>query len=468
MVESKRRPARRRGPSQGTLSCPNWSVEVENFGRISRGAVTMAPLVLLVGKNNTGKSYMASLLWALLNFDSVSFPRRDMATSVPKFVSEAVFDTGETGAEHKIKFGKSEYEQMSDYICGIFLKDNAKVIADLFALPSFDPPRMKIRFGNKGCHDYIFATSDEDAKDRPVSIHYTTNTREFIHTTKIRRNKKIGDLSWLPAALCDLIAANLLKGYPAIRTGETLYIPAARTGLMLAFPALVSGLLSSLRLRDDGKPKFNFPVPTIQFLQTFTDKSSEQVSDKIKAIVGDLERRVLGGSVVVSNDEIPTIMYHPEGGKVLPLHATSSMVTEIAPFLLQLRSGKASSGLIFEEPEAHLHISAQRVMAVAISKLVNSGVPVVLTTHSDTFVQQINNLIKLHESDLNDEELAGFGYERNDLINPELAKAYEFKEGADGTEVIELERTINGFIVPSLNEPLMDLAQETMEVQSDN
>ncbi len=40
----------------------DWTVEVEDFGPIQEASITMAPLVILVGKNNTGKSYMATLL----------------------------------------------------------------------------------------------------------------------------------------------------------------------------------------------------------------------------------------------------------------------------------------------------------------------------------------------------------------------------------------------------------------------
>lgn len=40
-------------------------LRVDNLGRIKEAEVELAPLVILVGKNNTGKSYLATALWAL-------------------------------------------------------------------------------------------------------------------------------------------------------------------------------------------------------------------------------------------------------------------------------------------------------------------------------------------------------------------------------------------------------------------
>lgn len=126
--------------------------------------------------------------------------------------------------------------------------------------------------------------------------------------------------------------------------------------------------------------------------------SNVRVSPDRSSLVDWLQSRVIHGEIEASSDEIPAFSYRGEGMDVaLPLHATSSMITEMTPFLLVLK-GRFSTGLlIFEEPEAHLHLSAQRAMARAIARLLNSGMRMVITTHSDTFLQQINNLMALHE-----------------------------------------------------------------------
>ena len=41
------------------------TVSVENFGPIREGTVELRPLTVFVGPNNTGKSYMAMLIYAV-------------------------------------------------------------------------------------------------------------------------------------------------------------------------------------------------------------------------------------------------------------------------------------------------------------------------------------------------------------------------------------------------------------------
>ena len=50
--------------------------------------------------------------------------------------------------------------------------------------------------------------------------------------------------------------------------------------------------------------------------------------------------------------------------------------------------------LIVEEPEAHLHPAAQTEVAHTLARLVNAGVQVVVTTHSDRLLKEFGNLIR--------------------------------------------------------------------------
>ena len=43
-----------------------WTVHVKNFGKIEDASVEVAPLTLFVGDNNSGKSYMMTLIYGLL------------------------------------------------------------------------------------------------------------------------------------------------------------------------------------------------------------------------------------------------------------------------------------------------------------------------------------------------------------------------------------------------------------------
>ena len=57
------------------MAAASWTVSVEDFGPINSTSVTLAPFVVFVGRNNSGKSYMAPLVWALLNAEDTLLTR---------------------------------------------------------------------------------------------------------------------------------------------------------------------------------------------------------------------------------------------------------------------------------------------------------------------------------------------------------------------------------------------------------
>lgn len=48
-----------------------WKLKVAGYGKIESAEIEMAPLTLFVGDNNSGKSYLMSLLWGILNLEEV-------------------------------------------------------------------------------------------------------------------------------------------------------------------------------------------------------------------------------------------------------------------------------------------------------------------------------------------------------------------------------------------------------------
>jgi len=82
----------------------------------------------------------------------------------------------------------------------------------------------------------------------------------------------------------------------------------------------------------------------------------------------------------------------------LPLSEAPSGIREALPITLALAS-KEVSVIYIEEPEAHLHPKAQRIMAKMISDAVKNGKYVFLTTHSDYLLYSISNLIAMSQKD---------------------------------------------------------------------
>ena len=76
----------------------------------------------------------------------------------------------------------------------------------------------------------------------------------------------------------------------------------------------------------------------------------------------------------------------------------ASMVSELAPVVLYLRHiVEPGDLLIIEEPESHLHPSMQVEFIRHLAEVVNAGVRVMLTTHSEWVLDELANLVRLSE-----------------------------------------------------------------------
>ena len=213
--------------------------------------------------------------------------------------------------------------------------------------------------------------------------------------------------------LLDAVFASLVR---PLAQG-TFYLPASRTGIMNTHQVLVSALVrGATRAGIEPTPRVDRLAGVIA---DFLDQLVRMPSDRraglpvrhrrprrgrrgeLDKLAEGLEDRVLGGVVgeVRSETDYPIFTYQPQGWQdALPLMRTSSMVSELAPVVLYLRHlVEPGDVLIIEEPESHLHPEMQTALARELARVVNADVRIILTTHSEWFVEQISNLVRLSE-----------------------------------------------------------------------
>ena len=115
----------------------------------------------------------------------------------------------------------------------------------------------------------------------------------------------------------------------------------------------------------------------------------------------------------------------------LPLHMASSSARGMCDLYFFLRHvAKKNHLLIIDEPESHLDTANQVLLARLIAHFVKSGVRVLITTHSDYFLKELNNLIML-SSDFDEKEtvLQTFDYSDHHTLNPSQVRGYIARDG---------------------------------------
>ncbi len=498
---------------------PHLELSVTNFGPIASAEIDLRPLSVFIGPSNTGKSYLAILVYALHRFFS-GYPIRlgansdDLIFSPPpnshtfnltrrlylarqsrlfppqqgsdsdavsmatvlelvawsKQVAE-MLESPETSQppvygsmqmpESLAAMVRTELRNVGDFgkyleeeISRCFGVSDTRTLKNLGSqegaavtvkrrIPHQEQP-FEYRFAMNGGDSLLEASIPSQNPLCPISHHSPKGLLLRINEIlDVLGDKKEG----YPPSSAQLMTLlrQLVEAYtfdPLHRVAH--YLPADRAGVMHAH-RLVTGSLIARASRVSLQQ--GIPLPALSGVLTdfleqlinFGGLYPESSPDSRRRLAESLEEEILQGTIELENSVIdyPTFSYRPKGWKTdLPLLNTSSMVTELAPVVLYLRHlVRPGDILIIEEPEAHLHPAAQAAFTKILSRVVRSGVRVILTTHSEWILEQIANLVEL--SYLPAGKRANFQDLRGMSLNPEEVGVWLFDSpsGGQGTHV---------------------------------
>ena len=183
---------------------------------------------------------------------------------------------------------------------------------------------------------------------------------------------------------------------------SSVYLPASRTGYLHTYEVLIKYALEKT-FGKRAHEVLNLPDWILDFVIKLSQTSKN--IDESNEIATLIEQSILNGKVVVSQErsDIEFFIKNSRGNykKKIDLLYTSSSISELIPLVAFLKRGfiQPKQLLIIEEPEAHLSFKNQRLIARVIALLVQKGVKVLITTHSDFLIYEINNLILAHTID---------------------------------------------------------------------
>ncbi|EIJ41783.1 hypothetical protein BegalDRAFT_0875 [Beggiatoa alba B18LD] len=431
---------------------PSWTLEVEGFGKIKQASIAVKPLMLFVGDNNSGKSYLASLFWGVTEWmRRLDFSEDDIKTDI--FLRN--FLEQEKG-KPEITITNEVFEHLLPFINKRLDSEKDTLIQRILNNQEINIKRLTIK--NIILNESLVLYKDDHPNSVAILEKYKLKAKGdyfLLHKKAGHSHRGVSSPSILACAINALVIKFLFS----------LYFPASRTGFMLTYKSLIADSISSWGI--DKEPKSRFSRPTIDFLQRLT--KLEPKKDIYHNIAESLESEILNGQIISTAIVANDFSYQPQGTtQPLPLYLSSSLVTELAPLIIFLKYSSEYGAIILEEPEAHLHPAVQRILIRHLIKLVNRGIPVLITTHSDTIFQQVNNLISLYQHPKREKLQTEFGYHDDELIAPNEVSAYQFTNTPDGTDVEALKQVDgNGFAVPTFNQTILDLSKETIALQRD-
>jgi hypothetical protein len=455
---------------------------LRNLGRLSEAKIDLdKDLIVLTGPNNTSKTYVAHTIYAL------------SLHVIPELVL-ALVDIFQRGSP-AIQTSASGLLQINvDRVVDTHLSELLEKVSTAFRSNLADALATSKEFIART--EVTLAINDEqlgEAKQALYSKEKTEWTQRLSsgYTYVVRRvaGDPVWSFEWLPVAqdggvvsevgsehqnqrlllsfagitIAGALGRHIIKGYPHshILTAERAAIQLFSRELSLNRSDLVDDLLEKstntsresdavlvATLRHRAR---RYPLAIRHNLE-FANKLGERKKDlsPLAPLADILERDVLGGATHVDPDG--DVTFHPTpSGPSLSLHLASSSVKSLAGLSFLLRYAlKRGELLIIDEPELNLHPDNQRRVSRILARLARAGVKVVISTHSDYIIRELNNLLML-SADRSGELRKRHGYDEEETIAPSCVGAYLFSASnvapievtATGIEVATIDREIN-------------------------
>ena len=413
---------------------PNVRISAENFGPIVNGSIDLRPLTVLVGPSNTGKTYLATLIYALHKIlpDFTLLPV--MYQHLHRFVQDLGDSKSSTGDAYSWEVVLQDIVEKLETKGRRFMFADLPepvrerwqtVLTDSEVLGESLATELGRCFGLQSVSELVRLSTNSNSAQLSLNVSEECqslwNFDMKVSASGINTDGRLQDMVLFPDGgavtnrwgyrrFRELIKKTVEEFFAELlysatwndRQGQTHYLPAARSGIMLSHRLISSSLVANAtRAGLDPFPEIpTFSGVVADFLQQLIlHEEGRATDDLMKDLADALEREVLDGQIRVNRalaGGIPDFVYQPRKTEEnIRLTRASSMVTELAPVVLLLRNAIARGDmLIIDEPEAHLHPEMQVEFTRFLASVVRSGVRIVMTTHSEWVLEELANLVQ--------------------------------------------------------------------------
>ncbi|MEI7868634.1 MAG: AAA family ATPase [Candidatus Methylumidiphilus sp.] len=436
---------------------PSWRFHVENLGCIKSGDFEVKPLTLLCGPNNTGKTWAMYALYGFLDDTRISSPLPEIEQLLDKVKEKRIYswDFGAWLETHADELLETINRKMRQLLPEIF---NAP--EPIFAESRFDWVIDRETFVRSGISRALIFQMN-------IANRHVMDFHKPAGGSELQIILQIEEVPGLSSYLSILLLDHLMGGGNTRLRSQCFLIPAERNGLNLFYKELAyrrTALLHPLNIADLTSDDISQYAKPIADYIDWLNKIPELLKRKpslFHGLAGQIEAIVGGNYSVDGNGDVS---FTPEKSEEkLGFHLSSSTVKSLFGLWFYLEhQAKPGDTLMIDEPELNLHPANQRALARLLARLVNAGLRVVVSTHSDYIVREINNLIMLSTRFEGREALIKkFNYENEDFIDCEHVTAYLFEGGTIKLMEVGSEEGIIAVtfdqVIHSLNESSNDI-----------
>jgi predicted ATP-dependent endonuclease of OLD family len=459
-------------------------IKFYNLGTIKETELDLRPLTIIIGPNNSNKTYIAYSTYGLL--------QASRNRSIHSGVEFQVKDNAATlKIDNKFKeFIDADCRQICDAFTAnltTFFQDSSRKLFnatrfELFASAEEVDQTLQ-RLNSKPLSDFNKSEYDASYDEGTITIRLNQ-----LNATKGLRSGEV-DFAFYYEFIRHLFSQQFL-------------LPAERNAFIITYKVLLNKRFSLLRDRErrmfgkqdesDLQSRFlreqgdiRYPQPIEDFLDMLSDielthkqvkipRSAENNGqrngaphDSFADVARQIERYIQGGNTTSYS---PTtlggseIMVKVKKGLDIDLYNASSSIKQLAPLLLYLRYRAAENQLlIIDEPEMNLHPESQVKLLEILAILVNAGVKVMLTTHSPYLMAHLNNLVlnEQHSESVKEKQATSlYLKDPRAFLTMEQVSAYEMRDN----QLRSLKDEEFGIRYDTLSDVSVDVQQKYFEI----
>ncbi|TSA81829.1 AAA family ATPase [Helicobacter mehlei] len=439
-------------------------IELKNIGTLHKADLEIGDLTLICGENNTGKTYAAYGLYGYLDFMhflSNNFLGRTRGGR------RGIFEIANSYQQCSYAEMNAEFQKHLNQKTCFYAQD---VLSQVMAGSSedFETTEFQVSY-NVSLEEIKKAVQRlKDRDENLYGVEYELDDEGF----KISIPKHLDGAKYRDYLVDSLIA--ILMPSPFIlsveRTGASIFqeeLDFVKINKLEAVQQILKGdkldildLFEIHRKTDQRKQIYPKPVrDNINFIRELKQISKQdsffkQNKEYHKSIL-DLLGKLVGGKYKITDFGL---LFQPKGSKsayALEV-ASSSARSLIMLHYYILHVAQKNDILMIDEPELNLHPNNQILVARLLALLVNAGIKVFITTHSDYIVRELSNCImlkKLNETQI--ESLKKQGYTQEYGLDAHRVKAYVTKTIKKQNTLIPVKITQEqGIFMQTFDDPI--------------
>ncbi|OIR24925.1 AAA family ATPase [Bathymodiolus thermophilus thioautotrophic gill symbiont] len=426
-------------------------IKLKNLGIIKQAEFEIGDLTVICGKNNTGKTYTTYALFGFLEQIN-DFLKID----IEDFYINDLLQNGSISID-LTPYTATKINEILQTACQKYSKQLADVFASKESL--FQSSTFDIKINKKPALTKEFKRTIESGESGIFSLTKEVGEKNLLISLLSK------DKITLPHSIIkDIIASSVIEILFGDLLPNAFIASAERTGAAIFKNELDfarTRLLKEMHKNKDINPiellfknYHDYALPVEKNVE-FT-RSLEKIVRKDSFIAKehpDILKKfnnILGGQCKI--DKNSNLYFKPKGSNIkLEIGESSSAVRSLLSTIFYIAHiAKPNDLLIIDEPELNLHPENQRLIAQILANLVNIGIKVFITTHSDYIIKEFSTLIMLNSDSENDylkTIIKGEGYSSNDLLKPQQVKMYVAKKASVKLEGNKI-KTKNNTLVP--------------------